>query len=99
MQASAEKMYYPRYQFILLGWYDYYWWVGSAAKQKDLMDRYNCSVEDRQRVLQYSLAIFQDQFISNFSKVADSGIVSLLGALFVLSSLQIMYTYSLSRLI
>ena len=76
MQASAEKKYYPRYQFIFLGWYDDNWWVGSASEQKHLMDQYNCSVEDRERVLQYSLTIIQDEFISNFSKVVDSGIVS-----------------------
>ena len=82
MQASAEKKYYPRYQFVLIGWYGVNWWVGSASEQKRLMDQYNCSVEDRKRVLQHSLTIIYDQFISNFSKVVDSGIVSLLGTFF-----------------
>ena len=75
-QAHASKMYYPRYQFIFLGWYDANWWVGSEDQQASLMEEYQCSVEDRQRVMQYSLAIDKDEFLGDDdSFTVDSGLV------------------------
>jgi hypothetical protein len=39
------------------------------------MDEYQCSVADRERVLEYSLSIIVDEFLKNDSKVIDSGSV------------------------
>jgi len=71
-------MYYPRYQFIFPGWYDRNWWVGSEEQQASLLEEHLCSVADRETVLQHSLAIDKNEFMSNIpSHTADSGLVSL----------------------
>ena len=40
------------------------------------MQKYQCSLADRERVLVYSLTVVLDEFLKNYSKVADSGTVS-----------------------
>lgn len=69
-------MYYPQYQFIFLAWYDKYWWVGTPEQQQRMLQQYQCTVSNREHVLQYSLAIDKDEFITNFTTISDSGIVS-----------------------
>lgn len=37
------------------------------------MDKYQCSVTDRERVLEHAMSIIVDEFLKNLSKIIDSG--------------------------
>ena len=53
------------------------WWVGSEEEQEELMREFEgCTVEQRERVAQYTLAVVQDEFLTDNSSVADSETVS-----------------------
>lgn len=50
MQAYKRKFHYPRYIFITFPWYvSKKWWIPDAPSS-------NCTVEERESALQYSLA-------------------------------------------
>ena len=70
LQAYNEGLRYPKYLFLLYGWYEQNWWM------KDPGDMLNCTKEERETVLEYSLAIQVDEFITDDSAIADTGIVS-----------------------
>ena len=63
-------MTYPRYAFITYAWYRNYWWV----PQGDI----NCTVQEMEKVLNHSLAVFADPRIQNSSQIVDAGIVRLI---------------------
>ena len=46
------------------------WWVGSDS------ENLTCTAEQRAMVIESALAPIQDEFITNCSKTANSGIVS-----------------------
>ena len=69
-------MQYPRNEFLLLGWYDNQWWIGDAEEEAKLNTLYNCSIADRERVIGPALAPIIDEFVTNCSKEASSGLVS-----------------------
>ena len=57
----------------MLGWYVSNWWMGDDPY---LIEEYGCTAENRKQVVQYTLTIVQNEFLKNYSKVIDSGIVS-----------------------
>lgn len=54
---------------MTLGWYDAEWWVGDDSSL-------GCSQKEREEVLDNTLIAWQFNFITNYTSVADSGIVS-----------------------
>ena len=62
----------------MIGWYSEGWWRGDEEKQKYLMGKYNCSVEDRKEVLESVLTVLLDEFATDYSKVIDSGNASVI---------------------
>ena len=74
-------MHYPRNEFLLYGWYDHQWWIGSEEEEAMLQVLYgnSCSIADRERVIGPALAPIDNEYISsNCSKEVDSGIVRLI---------------------
>ena len=62
-------MTYPRYMFLTYGWYEDRWFA--AENQGD-----ECTPAQRESVLQHTLAVRRDEFLTNFSVITDTGIVS-----------------------
>ena len=78
MQAAKYRIVYPRALLMVVGWYTFLWWEGSEEEQLDLMERYRCSVADRENVVDYVVGPRKaGRTFTNASTVADSGIVSL----------------------
>lgn len=64
---------------MVVGWYADNWWVGNAADQATLMEKYGCTVENRERVLDFTIAARKaGRLLTDPTIVADSGIVCLL---------------------
>ena len=78
MQASKQGARYPRYEFLFYGWYSEQWWIGSKQEQEQLQMLFNgnCSAAQRENVIGPAMAPLQNEFITNCSKIIDSGIVS-----------------------
>ena len=70
LQAYEQGILYPRYIFLFYGWYVDNWWVGSDS------ENLTCTAEQRAMVVRSTLAPVQDEFITDCSKTANSGIVS-----------------------
>jgi hypothetical protein len=71
-------MIYPRALFMVVGWYAPQWWEGTEAEQLDLIERFECTLPDRERVMDYVVAPRKaGRRFTNASRVADSGLVSL----------------------
>lgn len=49
--------------------------MGTDDEKQELMEKYGCSAEQRETVVQYSLSPINSEQISDYSAVADSGIV------------------------
>lgn len=61
----------------MVGWYGLQWWEGSEEDQQDLMNRYGCSVEDRESIVDFITGPRKaGRTFTNGSIRADSGIVS-----------------------
>ena len=58
---------------ITYGWYANNWWTVPATSSQ-----YNCTAEERATVLPYTLAPTVPEFPTDFSALAEPGIVSLL---------------------
>ena len=69
LQAYRSNMTYPRYMFLTYGWYEDRWFA--EEMQED-----NCTSAQRESVLPYTLAVLQDEFLTNLSAITDTGIVS-----------------------
>ena len=80
LQAYKWGMTYPRYAFITYGWYRNHWWVS----QGDI----NCTVQEMEKVLNHSLAVFAYPRIQNSMEVVDAGIVSTSIILYVYTVVQ-----------
>ena len=80
MQAYEYNIRYPRYLFLFLGWFVDKWWIGTPEEQEGLRQSevFNCTAEQRESVLPYSLAPLQAEFLEDqdLSTVTSSGIVS-----------------------
>ena len=55
--------------FLTYGWYEDRWFA--EEMQED-----NCTSAQRESVLQYTVAVHRDEFLTNFSIITDTGIVS-----------------------
>ena len=73
-QAYRLNMTYPRYMFLTYGWYEERWFA-------EEMQGDNCTSAQRESVLQHTLAVRQDKFLTNLSAITDTGIVSLVYSL------------------
>ena len=71
MQAYEQHIFYPRYIFLLYGWYEDQWWLEQENENLP------CTAEQREMVLSNSLAVVQDERISDCSRTAKTGIVRL----------------------
>ncbi len=58
---------------LTLGWYPSGWWQATAAEDDEL----GCTEAERKAVLRDTLILQRFDFTTNFSKVADTGIVSI----------------------
>ena len=68
-QAHKSNMTYPRYMFLTYGWYAERWFAEEVPEDE-------CTPAQRKSVLQHTLAVHQDEFLTNLSAVTDTGIVS-----------------------
>ena len=68
-QAYRSNMTYPRYMFLTYGWYEDRWFA-------EEMQGDECTPAQRESVLQHTLAVRRDEFLTNFSVITDTGIVS-----------------------
>ena len=69
-QAYNLNMTYPRYMFLTYGWYKDRWFA-------EEMQGDECTPAQRESVLLYTLAVLQDEFLTNLSAITDTGIVSM----------------------
>ena len=69
-QAYSLNMTYPRYMFLTYGWYGDRWFAEEVQGDE-------CTPAQRESVILYTLAVFQDEFLTNLSAITDTGIVSM----------------------
>ena len=62
-------MRYPGYVLIHPAWYQERWWNDTDLE-------FDCSLEERESVLEHMLSIYQYEFIEDVDKRADNGMVS-----------------------
>ena len=73
LQAYKRGLHYPKYQFLMFGWYEE-GWLEEPGSIKEL----DCSLEERIRTLDYTLAVVDlDTFNRNASLVTEGGLVRL----------------------
>ena len=72
-QAYERGMMYPRFTFLHPAWWMEDWWVGDNTTEN-----FTCTVEDRERVVNRSIAVLLYEFIENNTDVAQTGTVSYL---------------------
>jgi gamma-aminobutyric acid type B receptor len=65
-EAYKAGIRYPRHAFIIYGWYSPGWWIPPPS--------FNCTREQIESVLLYSIAVLQHQFTTNESAPTDTGI-------------------------
>ena len=68
-QAHSLNMTYPRYMFLTYGWYEDRWFA-------EVVQGDECTPEQRESVLQHTLAVRRDEFLTNLSVITDTGTVS-----------------------
>lgn len=61
---------------MVIGWYAPQWWVGTDEEQEKVLAEFGCNAAQRESVLPYTLSPLQSEFITDFTTVVDSGIVS-----------------------
>ena len=76
-------MTYPRYMFLTYGWYEDRWFAEEMQEDE-------CTPAQRESVLQHTLAVHRDEFLTNSSIFTDTGIVSILMS--VPSHMTVCYT-------
>lgn len=78
VQAYQQGVRYPQYLFLVYPFHSVIadWWVGTAEEQEELMEMFaGCTASQRESVLPFTLSPLLDEFISDESIIADSGIV------------------------
>ena len=77
LQAVAQGLRYPYSQFLLLGWFEPDWWLGSEEEQARLEGLYkDCSREARFNLIKYSLAPLSGYHTTDAAEQTDTGTVS-----------------------
>ena len=71
MQAYKRGLHYPKYQFLMFGWYAEGW-----LKEPGSIKKLDCTLEERIRTLDYALAVEMLDFNTNASLVTEGGLVS-----------------------
>lgn len=69
MQAYYAGVKYPQYVLIHPAWYSEKWWNDSKID-------FECSLKERESVIQRMLSIYQYEFIEDVHRKADNGVVS-----------------------
>ena len=70
LQAHRRGLKYPLFTFMHAAWWSPQWWQGNNSAG------YECTLEERESVVEYSLAVLLYEYIANFSDVAETGLVS-----------------------
>ena len=70
VQAYRRGLKYPRFTFLHAAWWSDQWWRGKVT------EGHNCTIEERETVVEYSLAVLLYEFIENDDDVAETGLVS-----------------------
>ena len=70
VQAYKRGLKYPRFTFLHAAWWSDQWWRGSVT------EGHNCTVEEREAVVEYSLAVLLYEHIENDDDIAETGLVS-----------------------
>ena len=71
MQAYRQGLRYPKYQFLIIGWYLKGWWVEPDAN-RDL----GCTEEERLSVLPRAMGPLLYEFPTSTNLVTEGGLVS-----------------------
>ena len=71
MQAYKRGLRYPKYQFIIYGWYGDGWWIEPESERK-----LSCTPEEIAETLDYALTTRPPEFYINTSLVTEEGLVS-----------------------
>jgi len=72
-QAQERGLKYPRFTFLYPAWWVGDWWVGDNTTEN-----FTCTVEDRERVVNRSIAVLLYEYIENNNTFAQTGTVSYL---------------------
>ena len=51
--------------------------MGSEEEQREVLAKFGCNATQRESVLPYTLSPLQTEFITDFTSIVDSGIVSI----------------------
>ena len=70
LQAYHRGIHYPHHLLLTLGWYGQNWW-----QEED--QNFTCTAQERESVLNRSLAFLQCDFIEDLNLTTDTGIVNL----------------------
>ena len=70
LQAFKRGLKYPRFTFLHAAWWSDQWWRGSVTED------HNCTIEERETVVEYSLPVLLYEYIENDDDVAQTGLVS-----------------------
>ena len=72
VQAYRQNIRYPKYMLITYGWYSGGWWAEPGSNS-----RFNCSAEERARVLQHTVGVIQQEFFTEATQhvVTETGLV------------------------
>ena len=70
LQAYHRGVHYPHHLLLTLGWYGQNWW-----REED--QNSTCTAQERESVLNRSLAFLQCDFIEDLNLTTDTGIVNL----------------------
>ena len=71
IQAYRKGLYGKYYRWIVFGWYDSEWW-----RETDLVDTFDCSIDEMDAVIEGSIAIQQYPINEAVNKPVIGNIVS-----------------------
>ena len=71
IQAHEKGWSYPLFTFLHPAWWEENWWVGN-----DTAKSYNCTAEEREMVVNRSIAVLLYEYYETLDDVAETGTVS-----------------------
>ena len=73
MQAASKNLTYPRYTWIIYGWYSEQWWMDDAFNGSS-----SCSLDEKLRLLDRSIIIQHYPIVKKLGQTTISGYVILI---------------------
>ena len=70
VQASKRGLKYPLFTFLHAAWWSDQWWRGNVT------EGHNCTIEEREIVVEYSLPVLLYEYIEDNDDIAETGLVS-----------------------